>query len=310
MKIAALADVHGNIPALEAVLADAARQDVDAFIVAGDVTSGPEPQTAVDSVRGLKGWVIRGNHEAYYLDYHRGAMPHGPAESKQWAPMRWAYEQLTPATLAYLAALPQQRVVTPAPGAPIHVVHGSPHSDRESLYPDRVPAALHTHALAGTLPPKDEVPPLDERIAGVEAPVLICAHTHIPWVQRANGCLVVNTGSAGMSLTGDPRAHYALLTWTDAAWAVAHRAVDYDRAEFRRRCEVSGFLEEGGAFARAWVLSNATARNVAGRFNAHARRVAEAAGCDVAKGIPDDLWDRAAALFDWERLSPRSSLRE
>lgn len=303
MKIAALADVHGNMPALEAVLADAARQGVDAFIVAGDVTSGPEPQAAVNAVRSLPGWTIRGNHEAYYLDYQRGTMPLGPAESKQWAPMRWSYEQLTPETLAYLASLPEQRVVTPAPGAPIHVVHGSPHSDRESLYPDRVPTALDVHARAGALPHRDTIPPLGERIAGIEAPVLICAHTHIPWVQRENGCLVINTGSAGMSLTGDPRAYYALLTWTGEAWTVVHRAVAYDQAEFQRRCEDSGFLEQGGAFARAWMLSNTTARDVAGRFNAHARRVAKAAGCDVAKGIPDDLWDRATTLFDWERFA-------
>ena len=75
VRLAVLSDIHGNLPALEAVLADVQRQGVDGILVAGDCTGGPHQQAAIDLLRALDSWMIRGNSENYCLAFDTGTAP-------------------------------------------------------------------------------------------------------------------------------------------------------------------------------------------------------------------------------------------
>lgn len=304
-RVAVLADVHGNLPALEAVLADALQQGVDAatgtLLVAGDSTGGSHSRQVVERLRTLGAWAIRGNNEDYVLSYHRGEAPADWYTSSRWAPIRLVYDQFGAASLDYLASLPQQRAVALDGALPVRVVHGSPRSPIEHLIPDGDAALQDQFRRAGIR--RWDRQPLAQLVAGVAEAVLVCGHSHIAWQQQAGNCLVVNPGSVGAPINGDWRAQYALLTWQDRGWQVNLRAVAYDRAQMWAGAHESGFLADGGAFARACLVGSEMGLNVPGFLVDHA--VALAAGMGHTwDDMPEEVWERAAATFDWAAFSP------
>jgi protein phosphatase len=300
MRLAILADIHGNLPALEAVLADAQRQGVEGLVVAGDTSGGPQQREAYHLLYSLGAWLIRGNGEGYCLALDRGTVPDAWWTSYQWAFMRWSYQHLDREALDFIAALPEQRVVALDGTAPVRVVHGSPASQTEHLFPDRDSAALRVFRESGILPPGRDPPPLDPVLAGIEEPVLVCGHSHIPWQQVGAGRLAVNAGSVGAPNDGDWRARYALLTWRAGRWQAEQRAVAYDLARTRAAWRDSGLLAEGGAFARACLLGIETGRNVPGWFVRHVYRLAAEAGWAGGDVVPDEVWEEAVETFEWE----------
>jgi len=303
MRLAVLSDVHGNLPALEAVLADVQRYDVDGIIVAGDLTAGPQPTEVICLLRSLGSWMIRGNTDNNLLLYAKGDAPDGWCVSKQWAVMRWSHRSLDEKALEFMAELPEQRVVALGGTAPIRVVHGSLRDPSESLFPDRDPEKLSQFREARLLPPDHDPLRLDLVLAGIEEPVLVCGHTHIPWKKEHDGKLALNPGAVCGPLNGDVRAQYGLLAWQGGHWEVEHRAVPYDLDLVRAAFGESGLLEEGGGLARAFLLSIETGRNVGVYFLQYAYDLATKAGFEDCDVVPDDIWDRAVATFDWEQVA-------
>jgi putative phosphoesterase len=281
-RLAVLADVHGNLPALEAVLSDIRHADVDGFVVAGDLVGGPSPVESIQALRSLHSWIIQGNSDAGFIRYAEGEAPPAWRTSSQYALLRWGVRQLDQETLDFLKSLPEQRVISLPGSAPIRVVHGSPRDPAESFYPDRDPELL------------------DEALGQISEPVLICGHTHEPWVRERGDRLALNPGSVAGPLDGYVGAQYALLTWGDGRWHVRHRALPYDLDRIRADFRESGLLEEGGALARAFLLGIETGRNVTQFFLSHARRLAESAGLWGHPVIPDAVWREATATFNWD----------
>lgn len=269
-RIAILADIHANPPALDAVIADIAAQAVDEVIVAGDLVGrGPRGSAVVRRVAGL-GWrCVRGNHEDYLLDLRAGRTPHGWRGDPAWAGARWMAEELSADDAAFLAALPPALVA--ARSGDVRVVHGTPASNREGIGPWT----------------SDE--DLARIVAAVEEPVLVCAHTHRPLARRIGRSLVVNTGSVGLPFNGDWRAQYVVLDGGDGGsargrpigadgWRVEHRTVEYDRAAMRRIYRESGFLAAGGVTSALLALELETARSVLVPYLVWAEKREEPAG--------------------------------
>ncbi len=307
MRLAVLADIHGNLPALEAVLSDAQQHHVDGFIVAGDhLTGGPQPMETLRRLRSLPYWLIRGNTDNYLLDYEAGRCPAAWYTSKQWEALRWTYQHLDRETLDFLASLPEQQVVTLNGATTIRVVHGSPQSPLVHTLPDRNQEALRLFQEAGLLAQKYEPVPLEQVWRQIPEPVLICGHTHIPWQQEGEGHLACNPGAVSGSLNGEVGAQYALLTWQDHRWQVEHRVAPYDLGRLRALSVASGYLAEGGAFAQACLLNAETGRNVPWNLILHFLGLAEKAGFMDGDVIPDAIWDQATKTFDW----PAAGLRD
>ncbi len=299
LRFAVLADVHGNLPALEAVLDDVRRYDVDGIWALGDLIGGPGQNRIVHLLRALDAVLIRGNNENYLLEFDDGDAPERRT-ARQWAPMRWAYHDLEPALLDFVAAWPEQRVVAPDGAAPVRLVHGSPRRANEPLFPDRDAERMQRFQEAGFFVDGRRPTPLREALAGIDEPALACGHTHIPWVQCQDGCLAFNPGSVGGAIDGDTRAQYALLTWRDGAWHVELRAVAYDFERLRQDFVESGFLAQAGALARAMLLGIGNGQNAAYYLVIHAARLAAQAGLDGGLVVPDSVWERAVETLDWE----------
>jgi diadenosine tetraphosphatase ApaH/serine/threonine PP2A family protein phosphatase len=211
--------VHGNLPALEAVLADAEAAGARGWILGGDYTLfGGWPAETLARLRTLPGALwIRGNGERWTDD--PGGAPDDPVVQAAIAAAR---EALGPMLVADLAALPFD-----AEREDTLICHGSPESDVRSFAPDG-DAEADAELLAGT------------RVRRV-----IFGHTHLPFRRTSAGVELVNPGSIGMPFDGDPRAAYALL---HPDGRIEHRRVAYDHAASAARVrEVGGSWGETAA---------------------------------------------------------------
>jgi putative phosphoesterase len=201
MRVAALYDIHGNLPALEAVLAEIEHERVDAIVVGGDIASGPpQPREVVELVRALPNvHPIRGN-----ADRLRDPQ-YGDDEG-----LVWLLERLDDDQVEWLATLPFSAVLDDT-----LYVHATPQDD------ETVITELTT----------DER--LAELLAGVEQRRVVAGHTHMQLERRVGGTLFVNAGSVGWPYEGKAGAYWAVLDDR-----VELRRTDYDReraAELIRR---------------------------------------------------------------------------
>lgn len=283
LRLAVLADIHGNLPALNAVVDDLRRTRVEGMVVAGDFTGGPWPRETTHRLRELGAWMIRGNNEEYVLSYADRTAPDIWWASLQWASSRWSYNQLDQAAIDLVRSLSQQRVIDLPQATSVRVVHGSTESVDESILPER------------------DADRLAELLSRTQEAVVVCGHTHIPWMRKMAGVLALNPGSVGLPCNGDSRAHYALLTWGDGEWHAEHRVAPYDMAHLRAAYDDSGFLEEGGGFARALLLTAETGRDVGIALMAHVRDVVSQTRGERIDAVSDETWEQAMATFLWER---------
>jgi diadenosine tetraphosphatase ApaH/serine/threonine PP2A family protein phosphatase len=181
---AVLYDIHGNLPALEAVLADASAAGATRFVLGGDYALfGPWPVETVERLRTLDADWIRGNGERWTANPHDA-----PRDGVVQGAIRAGREALGEPAVAELGALPPEIVL-----GETRFVHASPPSDVRGILPE----------------PADDEP---ELLAGVTEDRLVFGHTHLQFRRGAAGGLeLVNPGSVGMPFDGDTRAAYALI---------------------------------------------------------------------------------------------------
>jgi len=232
MRIAAISDIHGNLAALDAVLADIARRGADRTVNLGDIVSGPlEPAETADRLIALDLPTIGGNHERQLL----AVPPEAMGASDAFAAARLSAQQR-----GWLAALPIDLQI----GEDVLLCHGTPASDLEYFLehvgPDGARAATPDEIAARAGP---------ERAA-----LILCGHTHVARAhRRADGGLIVNPGSVGLPAyeddrpwphameSGSPHARYAIIE-RDAAglWSAELIMVDYDWESAARTAERRG----------------------------------------------------------------------
>jgi predicted phosphodiesterase len=282
------------------VITDIEQWKVDAVLVAGDLIDGTHSPHVIERLQSMASLAIQGNREGYLLAYHAGTAPQTWQVSEQWAGLRRVHQQLAKTAIDYLASLPQERTFG-RDGAPsIRMVHGTPGAASGLLVPEKDSATVNLFAQSGLFELSRTWVPLSQVLSRLQEEVLVCGHTHIPWVQRHGSKLALNPGSVGMPINGDARAQYALLTWRDGAWEARHRALAYDLEDVRRLYQESRQGGKGDAFTRASLLCTLTGRNVPGMLVLHVRRLATEAGHSDLDDAPDSIWDEAAATFNWE----------
>jgi predicted phosphodiesterase len=236
-------DVHGNLVALDAVLADGAARGVTRWWFLGDLVAiGPEPVATAERLRSLPSVeIITGNTDRYARTRDRPypsmadveadltLLPRLTAVEGSFAWTRGALA--AHGLLDWLAALPAEVRTTLADGTRVLGVHATPVADDgPGISPHRP-----EHELAADL-------------AGCDADIVIGGHTHRVTDRTIGGVRVLNGGSVGNPTTDDKRASYLVL---DDDGSVEHRWVDYDHAEFLRRLHASGHPET--AFIASFV---------------------------------------------------------
>jgi predicted phosphodiesterase len=238
-RIAILTDIHGNLPALEAVIADAEAQGCAGFVNLGDSLSGPLWPAETADLLIERAWpTIAGNHERQLLTIDRARM--GASDA-------FASDALSDRHLQWLASLPPTLELSPD----VLLCHGTPTDDLEHF--------LHT--VDGGAAREATEAETSERAADRGEALILCGHTHVPRiVTLEDGRTIANPGSVGLQAydddhpvayrveVGDPCARYAIVDGT----AVTLRAIDYDHEGAARRAEINGSYD--------WAIALRTGR--------------------------------------------------
>lgn len=282
MKIAILSDVHGNMPALNAVVSELRNDQFESIIVAGDLIGGPKPNETIRLLRSLNCNLIAGNMDLDLVKYARGKAPKEWYTIKQYGLMRWNNENILPAHIDFLESLPEQLIIHFTNAPSIKVVHGSPRSPYESIFPDR---KLDVMRIA---------------LQQTEENVLVCGHIHVPWKKRLNEKLIINPGAVSAPLDRSVGAQYCVMEFKDDDWVVDHRIVKYDISQVRKDYKESGLLEAGTGIALAFLLACETGIDYGKRFIDFAFELAKDSGYQDIPYVPDGIWDQAIASFQWE----------
>lgn len=234
MKIALLADIHGNFPALQAVTAHLEQWQPDQVIVAGDIVNrGPRSLDClcfVHDKQATAGWLtVRGNHEDYVISQ---AQPDAPRSGPVFETHRntyWTYQQLED-EVASLRAMPFKLDLTAPNGGLICLTHASLRGTRSGIYPSTSDIELQQKI---------------EPAAGLFG----VGHTHWPLIRRLNGTLVVNAGAVGLPFDGDTRTCYAQVQWQHGHWSAEIIRLEYDREQAERDFFETGFMANSGGLA-------------------------------------------------------------
>ena len=242
-RLAVISDIHGNLLALQAVLADIAARGVDTTVNLGDCVAGPLwPRQTFELLENLALPTVRGNHDRWLVDRTGGDEP---------AADIFARAALTPAQCQALHALPATLQLTPD----ILAVHGTPASDTTYL--------LEEPAEDGRMAPARRET-VQARL-GVVPEVVLCGHSHRPaLVSGPGGCLILNPGSVGCPVYADnphattiehrsPHARYAILTRRAGRWSAELIALAYDWDAASRQAEGLGWPQWAQALATGRV---------------------------------------------------------
>jgi putative phosphoesterase len=218
-RIALFSDVHGNMPALEAVLADTESRGLDLRYCLGDLVGyGTDPNGVASRVQALDIPVVLGNYDegvAWETGDCGCFYPSEEAKRVGEASYRFTVSAVAEENKAWLRGLPRELRLTIG-GIAIHVVHGSPRRINEYLLAERDERTYHHLARTET------------------ADVLAFGHTHQLWRRRFDGKLFVNVGSVGRPKDGDARAGYVILEAQGSDVGVEFVRVSYDVEEAAR----------------------------------------------------------------------------
>ncbi|WP_441238131.1 metallophosphoesterase family protein [Bradyrhizobium sp. 930_D9_N1_4] len=243
MRFAAIADVHGNRPALEAVLADIAALGIEEVVNLGDHVSGPLEAARTADLLMERGFPsIRGDQDRILVELRQAG---GSARSD--------FQQLEHKHFDWMASMPSTLTYKER----VFLCHGSPRDDA-AFWLDRI-------ASDGGVRPSG-IDSIEVGAEGIDAEIILCAHTHIPRVVRLrDGRLVVNPGSVGLPgydgkasvpyvvEVGTPHACYAILEHAGAGWCATIHYVPYDTSAMAALARSKGMLIWASAIARGWV---------------------------------------------------------
>jgi putative phosphoesterase len=242
-KVAAIADIHGNLRALEAVLEDIRREGPDQIVVCGDVASGPFPGETLERLMGLgdKASFVCGNADRELVSAFDRQLPFDPSEED---PARlfasWNAQQINQKQRDFLASF-QDRVMLDVTGlGRVLFCHGTPNSDEEMIT---------------RLTPENT---LRKFLAGVEANLVVCGHTHHQFVREIDRTRVINAGSVGMPYEGKPGAYWAFL-----GPEIEFRKTDYNVERAVEEARSAGYPDPS---YRETLLTPPTSEEVAAYF--------------------------------------------
>jgi len=241
MKIAVLSDVHGNVPAMEAVIDDLHAWQPDQVVINGDlVNRGPYSHLVLALMQEQFPATVflKGNHESFvlYADEHPVTVDDPKYHLRRFA--QWSAKQLGEANLSLIRDWPDHYdVIDPAGKNSLHITHGSRLGNRDGI-------SMKT--LDEALPEK----------LGERKELFIVSHTHKAMLRQFEDTLIVNTGSVGQPLDNDARSSYARMEFNDQGWQARIRRVAYDKPRAEKDFIESGFLDEGGPITKLIFLEH------------------------------------------------------
>ncbi|MCL2387505.1 MAG: metallophosphatase family protein [Defluviitaleaceae bacterium] len=304
MKYAIISDIHGNLPAFKATLADAEARKIDKYLFIGDyANSFPWGNEVTEIIRGLKNAVvIRGNGEDYYTNLKRD----GDFSYEQFKPVYWAYRHLSDENLDYLTGLPETAVVSDS-GINIYLNHSM------DLF-FRTPKIELFHSYEFRAMMMRELFPRTEYLHRAREAFLSCAeavlevqtlpkgvhlfgHNHMQFHMEFDGRLFINPGSCGEPLDWDTTAAYTILTCDNNGWSVDERRVNYNINEVAEGLVNSGFAAYAPMWSKVMELELQTASDYFMSFVLHIADTGRKLG-KTEFPLSNDVWNIAIESWD------------
>ena len=219
MKVAALYDIHGNLPALEAVLEEIEQGHFELIVIGGDIGPGPMPKQSLQRLLDLgdRARFIRGNCERAIVAEFDGLTPDPTMSNAVREVTNWTARQLEPGQRDFLASLPEHLALAIDGLGEVLFCHGTPRSDEEII-------------TAATPEPR-----LREALAGVKQGIIVCGHTHMQYNRHLDDKQVVNPGSVGMPYA-EPGAY-----WQELGPEIVLRRTSYDLEQAAAAVRASGY---------------------------------------------------------------------
>jgi len=230
MSIALIGDIHGNLPALDAVLTACQQEGVDRIFCVGDVVGyAGFPNEVIARLQNQDVRTVIGNYDLKVLAFEKKKDKwRRTKKQKKWLAFKWVSESLTKTGRQYLKTLPDTLCIQVGNHSAL-LCHGSPVAVDECLEPDAASARL------------------DELLRTAAADIIVCGHTHREFMRRVSSGWVLNTGSVGRPVDGDPRACFAVLSVNGGDVCATHHRVPYDTEAVARRIREVGLPKK---FAR------------------------------------------------------------
>ena len=239
LRLAILADIHGNLPAFEAALKHVAHQNVDQIIIAGDIITGsPDSADCWKLALSLSCPILRGNHERYVSHYGT------PLASPEWstekyAPLQWTLSQLNSQECQAMALLPANLRLPHAQD--LFIVHASERNDSDAV-------GAHT--------PEEQ---LSVMFPYSEERFIIRAHNHVGQTRVWRNKFLITCGSVGLPLDGHPTAQYLILEQEKGGWQIQHQSVPYSLDVVIQRFRDTQYLASTGPMGRLFFREVVTA---------------------------------------------------
>lgn len=225
MRIATISDIHSNLYALNEVLADIEKRNVDMVVCTGDLVGyATRPNEVIETLRKNKVLTIIGNYDEAIGNFKIicGCDYPDPKDAEKASlSMKFTSEETTDENKAYLRNLPKEAVIS-FNNKTIRFVHGSTRLINEYL--------------------KENSKEADEVMNNIDEDILVCGHTHIPYVKSYGEKLLVNAGSVGKSKTGSPNANYVIIDIIDSIVEVEIIEVFYDFEKVAKEIEENKIL--------------------------------------------------------------------
>ena len=310
MKYAVISDVHGNYPALEAVLKDAARYGISSFLFAGDYCiSGPWPDECIAAIREIpEKRIIRGNEEKYLenlIGKDQSLWTDGQMQVSYWC-----YRNISRDHLEYLLSIPHTADFE-CGGIKIHMAHSS--VDFLGTYPfytwnsvtvaerNRQPDTCPEGILAAMAAERESDPAFRKAAAKLEKGIYIFGHSHIQWSCRAGDTEVylINPGSCGLPLDGiRDSVPYTVLEITENGQVkIEEKRVPFDKEAYIRAVTQTGQYREANVWTNVIMRELATATEHVYFFLAFAEEYARSIG-DERRPYAADTWEKAYGIWD------------
>ena len=242
-RVAVLSDIHGNLPALEAVLGEVEAAGADLIVLNGDMVDGPFPRETLDRLNALgdRALRLRGNGDRWLIEAIEGRFRHPDPATDEL--VRWSAQRITDAQRDLLRSLPLTRTLDLARSGRIAFCHATARSDNEILLVD------------------SPLEHFDAALTTLDAATIVLGHTHMPFDRLANGRRIVNAGSVGM--------HYG---HSGASWLLIDGDVTLRRTPYDIGAAASLIAQSGmpGAedFVRDYVVTNPSDQEVMKIFHA------------------------------------------
>ncbi len=311
MKYAIISDIHGNYPALQAVIEDIRKQGIENYLFAGDYClSGPCPDDCISMIKGIsEKYIIRGNEESYLenlVGKDQSLWTDGQMQVSYWC-----FKNLSRDNLDYLLELPH-KIDIECNGLKIHIAHSS--VDFLGTYPfytwnsvtvaerNRLTGSTPEQILSDMADERDNDPVFQEAVSKLENGIYIFGHSHVQWTYMAQdkGVYLINPGSCGLPLDGiNNSVPYTILEINYSGQVyIEEKRVLFDKKKYVRTLMQTGQYFEANVWSRVIIEELLTAREHMYFFLKHVEKYAKEIG-DDRRPYSVETWEKA---FDiWNR---------